>query len=403
VAVWGADTDVGKSLVSAGLAAAAAASGWRVLYVKPVQTGYPADDDARTVARAARLPLRAGGAHAAALASPTDPRFSDAPSTSWARTLTAWSLPASPHAAVEAEGRGVPDAALAPLVAAELAAWAAAGRGSTTPSLALVETAGGPLSPTPAGGLQAAALAALRLPALMVASPRLGGVSATLAALESLRHRGHAPVAAVAVVGTGAGLPAGHAAALRAHAGAPVFELPPCPPPPPGWEGDGVDPGLQAWLAAAAPELAALLAATAGAADAATAALRSLPARAAAVTWWPFTQHDGLVAERDVCAVDGRSGDHLLVLPPPPPQAASDPTSIPCLTPLFDGCAAWWTQGATGPAGAAVRAGVAAALGRYGHVIHPETAIEPAVAAAEALIAGPGRGWAGKVFWSDDG
>ena len=78
------------------------------------------------------------------------------------------------------------------------------------------------------------------------------------------------------------------------------------------------------------------------------------------------------------------------------------------LTPSFDACASWWTQGAAGadPASTARLArSLAAAAARYGHVIHPEAAHEPGVRAAKMLLGGkgPGRGWASRVFWSDDG
>ena len=46
---------------------------------------------------------------------------------------------------------------------------------------------------------------------------------------------------------------------------------------------------------------------------------------------------------------------------------------------------------------------MAEAAGRYGHVMHPETAHEPAVGLAERLLSGVGRGWAERVFYSDDG
>ena len=44
--VLGCDTDVGKTIVSTGLARAFAASGSPVCYVKPWQTGLPLDSDA---------------------------------------------------------------------------------------------------------------------------------------------------------------------------------------------------------------------------------------------------------------------------------------------------------------------------------------------------------------------
>ncbi len=46
---------------------------------------------------------------------------------------------------------------------------------------------------------------------------------------------------------------------------------------------------------------------------------------------------------------------------------------------------------------------LAYAAARYGHVMHPENAHEPAVACSEALLGGVGRGWADRVFFSADG
>ncbi len=40
---------------------------------------------------------------------------------------------------------------------------------------------------------------------------------------------------------------------------------------------------------------------------------------------------------------------------------------------------------------------------RYGHVMHPENANEPAVACAEALLGSVGKGWAQRVFYTADG
>ena len=46
---------------------------------------------------------------------------------------------------------------------------------------------------------------------------------------------------------------------------------------------------------------------------------------------------------------------------------------------------------------------MAHAAARYGHVIHPETAVEPSAALAEALVRTAGAGWADRAFFSDDG
>lgn len=48
-------------------------------------------------------------------------------------------------------------------------------------------------------------------------------------------------------------------------------------------------------------------------------------------------------------------------------------------------------------------AAVAHAAGRYGHVMFPENAHQPALDVAVRLLAGVGAGWASRVFFSDDG
>ena len=55
----------------------------------------------------------------------------------------------------------------------------------------LVETAGGPLSPSPSGALQCDVYRPLRLPVLLVLDHKLGGISTSIAAYESLRIRGY--------------------------------------------------------------------------------------------------------------------------------------------------------------------------------------------------------------------
>ena len=54
----------------------------------------------------------------------------------------------------------------------------------------IVETIGGPLSPGPSHTLQADIYRPLRLPVLLVGDSRLGGITATLSAYESLALRG---------------------------------------------------------------------------------------------------------------------------------------------------------------------------------------------------------------------
>lgn len=48
-------------------------------------------------------------------------------------------------------------------------------------------------------------------------------------------------------------------------------------------------------------------------------------------------------------------------------------------------------------------AAIAHAAGRYGHVMFPENAHQPALEVARKLLDGVGRGWAARAFFSDDG
>ena len=136
-----------------------------VAYIKPVQTGYPADSDAGLVARVAHCSHTQGshaqacvsqGASTTEAAAPSALEASQSANT--ATTLFAWSGAISPHLAVQREGRSVADAELCTSVEAAIAqGFAQFGTGkSKVPrgSMAIVETAGGVCSPGPSGRLQ---------------------------------------------------------------------------------------------------------------------------------------------------------------------------------------------------------------------------------------------------------
>lgn len=173
------------------------AKGFRASYIKPVQTGSPSD---------AGFVIR------------------HAPTTSRCTTLFDYTDPVSPHLAAARDGAVTPDTEIIEAVVAEIKAalgesdgsggGAGAGRdtlavdatrrrgGGKESSLILVESAGGVLSPAPSGSLQADAFRPMRLPVLLVGDGRLGGIGATLSALESLRMRGYS-VLGVALIAQG--------------------------------------------------------------------------------------------------------------------------------------------------------------------------------------------------------
>jgi dethiobiotin synthetase len=164
--VTGTDTGVGKTYVTAALAAACAASGRRVAVLKAAQTGD--DDDAAWIA--ARVPGIT------------------------VRTALRYEAPVAPVVAARLEG--APEPSLDPIVAAarELRAGADG---------LLGEGSGGLLVPISERETFADLALALELPLLIVARPGLGTLNHTALTVEVARARG-IEVAGVVVCGTSA-------------------------------------------------------------------------------------------------------------------------------------------------------------------------------------------------------
>jgi dethiobiotin synthetase len=163
VIVTGTGTEVGKTVVTAALAAVAAASGRRVAVVKPVQTGEPPGPtgDLATVRRLS------GVTQTYELA-----RFPD---------------PLSPEAAARAAGRPPLDLTAAAVAVKQVEA-----------DLILVEGAGGLLVRYDAAGATIADLAAmLSAPVLVVTTAWLGTLNHTALTLEALAHRALVPAGVV--------------------------------------------------------------------------------------------------------------------------------------------------------------------------------------------------------------
>jgi len=148
--VTGTDTGVGKTFVAAALLAAAPDD---VCYAKPVQTGWPPDDDLLEVRR---------------LSGASDERTPDL-----GLKLKA---PVSPHHASKLEGQALTAEGLTVrLKAADL-----------PPRRWIVEGAGGLLTPLSGHETMADLARVLGLPALVVVGVRLGAINATLLTLRAL-------------------------------------------------------------------------------------------------------------------------------------------------------------------------------------------------------------------------
>jgi dethiobiotin synthetase len=165
--VTGTDTGVGKTWVTAALAAACVASGRPVAALKAVQTGSPDDDSAWIAARVPGIVVRTALRYDAAVA---------------------------PSVAARLEG--APEPSLEPIVAAARELRAEAGA-------VIVEGSGGLLVPINERETFADLALALDLPLLIVARPGLGTLNHTALTVEVARARGIA-VAGVIVCGTSA-------------------------------------------------------------------------------------------------------------------------------------------------------------------------------------------------------
>jgi dethiobiotin synthetase len=166
VLVTGTDTGVGKTWVTAALAAACAQSGRLVAVLKAAQTGP--DDDAGWIG--ARVPGIA------------------------VRTALRYEAPVAPVVAARLEG--APEPSLEPIVAAVRELRASADG-------ILVEGSGGLLVPISERETFADLALALELPLLIVARPGLGTLNHTALTVEVARARG-ITVAGVIVCGTSA-------------------------------------------------------------------------------------------------------------------------------------------------------------------------------------------------------
>ncbi|KAI9066093.1 P-loop containing nucleoside triphosphate hydrolase protein [Trametes sanguinea] len=173
--IFGANTDVGKTVLTSALVRASAAAGHSVYYLKPVSTGPMSDADDERV-------LSLVGEHKDRVQSKCLFRFDD---------------PVSPHLAarraneIAVEKRTVPtDDAFVNAVASHISDCSNTSRHGSLSHM-YVETAGGVHSPTLSGTTQLDAYRPLFLPTVLIGDSRLGGISSTIASYEAMLLRGY--------------------------------------------------------------------------------------------------------------------------------------------------------------------------------------------------------------------
>ncbi|KAG9455961.1 hypothetical protein H6P81_000469 [Aristolochia fimbriata] len=423
--VWGSNTGVGKTLVSAGLASSVLATpGSKFSYVKPVQTGFPRDSDARFVYRkvseifshrepefalaasnhALKASVPAAGEVAGAsadgeegdgvngfrdlccyeerrvLGSGSDVETSELV----CKTIYSWKEAISPHLAAEREGAVVDDSLLRESLQRCLRVCSgleALGRKERLWSV--IETAGGVASPGPMGSLQCDLYRPFRFPAILVGDGRLGGISGTISAYETLKLRGY-DIVAIILEDQGLANDIPLLSYLRKRVQ--VLLLPHVP--------EDLSDNLLEWFEKSQKIFSSLLEIMLAAYLERIEQLHDMPKKAGNIFWWPFTQHK-LVPEEIVTVIDSRCGENFAV------HKNNQDTGV--IAQQFDACASWWTQGPDATLQIELARDMGYATARFGHVMFPENVYEPALRCAELLLEGVGRGWASRTFFSDNG
>lgn len=257
-----------------------------------------------------------------------------------------------------------------------------------------IESAGGVHSPTLSGTSQLVAVRALRPPVLLVSSAQLGGIATTLSALESLMLHGFDVDGLVlwreATYDNASYLARHH---LLSDVPSATLDLPPVR------LASKADDAAQMhdYFARQEDEAARLVRALQARHERRLAELDEMPAKARSKVWWPFVQHRHVESDGQVLAIDSAHRDHFAA------ASSSRSSDDEVLRPVLDGSASWWTQ-TVGHGDASLALAAANAASRYGHVMFPRAMHAPAMRLTERMLSNDvGRGWASRVFFSDNG
>ncbi|THW46572.1 PLP-dependent transferase [Aureobasidium pullulans] len=367
VQVYGANTGVGKTVVSTLLCKALRKRlpDYNVHYLKPISTGPLEDQDNRHITRYSK----------------------DITS----KTLLQFDDPVSPHIAARISKEPIDDQSILTRVYDELLSYA-----TGKDAVAVVETAGGVLSPAPSGNVQADLYRPLRLPTLLVGDHRLGGIGSTISSWESLHVRGY-DVNSVLLFEESRYDNHTYLKDYFKERGVLTLSLPP-PPEAKSSQAEDEQSMKQYYDSAShSSSLEQCIDNIIKTHDQRLSSLQSLPKRADSSIWHPFMQHTER-SEQNILAIDSAYGDYFQTHN----STGSGSKEGNQLKPAFDGSASWWTQG-LGHGNPALALTAAHAAGRYGHVMFAGAAHEPAVSLSETLLQNIGNPRLSKVFFSDNG
>lgn len=362
--VMAANTDVGKTIFSCGITLAAVKNALRLLYIKPVQTGFPFDSDSSFIK----------------LCNPSD--------LVTTKTIFSLSNAVSPHRAMfekneEQAGQNVLDEKMLHILEEELK--------KNEAQFVLIEGAGGVASPTIDGQLQCDIYRNFRLPIIFVADSKLGGISTAISSIALLETKGFE----IACVLLFAGKDENHLFLQKYYKNKfPVFSFKNLPPAELKNSDKFMQKELDAWYKSNEERFQEVFQHLTSYHVTKIQVIDDYIEVAKEHIWWPFTQHTH-VSEAKV--IDSAFKDHISYV------HLSKLRDQNILTQSsYDASASWWTQG-IGHASARLAHAAAMAAGRYGHVMFPGNIHEPAVKLTQKLMNTVGKGWAKRVFFSDNG
>ena len=271
-----------------------------------------------------------------------------------------------------------------------------------SPSRDLISTILGVHSPTLSGSSQLDAYRPLFLPTILIGDSRLGGISSTISTYESLLLRGYI-VDAVLLFREDYYQNWEYLTPYFAEKGVPVTAIPPPPTRLPSRQEDiiNLEKYYKNTSESESSGLSQVIAQLTERHEYRLDELDSMPPRTHTQIWWPFVQHSSTHPNPEsITVIASAHKDYLSVYNNNCARGFEDTESL--LGYKFDGSASWWTQ-TLGHSNPILTLAAARAAGRYGHVLFPQSTHLPALNLAETLLAGPGKGWASRVFYTDNG
>ncbi|WP_397599825.1 aminotransferase class III-fold pyridoxal phosphate-dependent enzyme [Silvanigrella sp.] len=365
--VMASNTDLGKTVFSTGISMAAVRNGLKLLYIKPVQTGFPFDSDSSFVKNY----------------NPSEFVLT--------KTIFSMSNPVSPHRAIlqnkyqeESETKEhFLDDKMISIIEEEIT--------TNDAQFVLIEGSGGVASPTLQGQLQCDVFRELRLPVIFIADSKLGGISCTISSIALIESRGFDITCILMFDGKDE-----NALFLQKYYKNkfPVYSFQNIVESNLPKNETLIKNSLDFWFKDNEEKFSEVFQHLTSYHVSKIQIIDDYIEVAKENIWWPFTQH-GLQIEPRV--IDSAFKDNLTFVD------IKNLRNQNILThKSFDASASWWTQG-IGHASPRLSHAAASAAGKYGHVMFPGNIHEPVVKLTQKLIATVGKGWAQRAFFSDNG